>query len=219
VLLTRPQAASARFAAELRAPVVISPLMETVWLDTAPLAVPPDAVVFTSENGVTGFARCQNWRGTAYCVGDRTAQAARQAGFEAQSAGGDLNDLKGLLATQAHGAKQGAKLVHARGRQVAGDLGELAVPLVTYEQRPVALTREARKALRDRHAVIVPLFSPRSAVLFAEQLSEAETAPLVIVAMSAAVAQVCADAGLSVTRVADAPDGASMLRAIEAARA
>jgi uroporphyrinogen-III synthase len=213
VLLTRPRAASERFAAELRLPVIISPLMETIWLDAPPLESMPDAVVFTSENGVTGFVRCQKWRGRAYCVGDRTAQAAQGAGFEALSARGDLDDLKDLLAAHA----DGEQLVHARGLHVAGDLGEIATPLMTYEQRPLGLTDEAHKLLSGLNKVIVPIFSPRSAMLFAEELTEADCAPLVIIGLSAAVARACNDAGLSVFNVADAPDGAAMLHAIEIA--
>ncbi|SFR34072.1 uroporphyrinogen-III synthase [Litoreibacter janthinus] len=214
VLLTRPLAASERFAAELRAPVVISPLMETVWIETAPLTAPPDAVAFTSQNGVEGFIRCQSWRGTAYCVGDRTAQAAKEAGFDAESAEGDIADLTALLAKRA----PGAALVHARGRHVAGELGVRAVPLVVYEQRVMALTPEARKLLSAKDKVILPLFSPRSATLFAKQLTGAEQAQLVLVAMSEAVAQACTDSGMPVACIADAPDAASMKLAIEAVR-
>ncbi|MEP3347153.1 MAG: uroporphyrinogen-III synthase [Litoreibacter sp.] len=214
VLLTRPRAASERFAAMLPAPVLISPVTQTIWVDVQPLLSAPDAVVFTSENGVAGFAKAQAWRGQAYCVGDRTAQTAGDAGFDATSAGGDVEDLKRLLIQCA----QGQSLVHARGRDVAGDLGDLVAPMVVYEQVTEPLSGEARAILEGVDRVIVPLFSPRSAAFFAEQLTRSLGRQVTIVAMSDAVAQTCRDLGLVVAQIADRPDGPSMLRAIEAAR-
>lgn len=210
VLLTRPLAASRRFAKLLDVRVVISPLMETLWLAPRVLPDVPDVVVFTSENGVLGFKRCQKWRGRALCVGDRTAQAAQDAGFDAVSAGGDLEDLKKLLDLES----DGAQLVHARGRYVAGDVGPNVRVLIVYEQSPLPLTDEACKALNGTSKVIVPLFSPRSATRFAEQLPRGKTAPIAVVAMSAAVGDAARIGGLEVALVADAPDGPAMIRAI-----
>ncbi|WP_040818990.1 uroporphyrinogen-III synthase [Litoreibacter arenae] len=214
VLLTRPKAAGTRFAADLAAPVILSPLMKRVFLDFEPLDEAPDAMVFTSENGVRGFVRGSEWRGRAFCVGDRTAQEARDAGFDAESAGGDLRDLHALLAKRA----QGMRLIHARGRHVAGDVEMGAVPLTVYEQRAVPMSAEARAALAKDQTVIVPLFSPRSVALFAEQLTGKEVASLVLIVISEAAADVARGRGLSVDRVADAPDAAAMLRAIEDVR-
>ncbi|RLJ41264.1 uroporphyrinogen-III synthase [Litoreibacter meonggei] len=214
VLLTRPKAAGERFAADLAAPVILSPLMETVFLDFEPLEQAPDAMVFTSENGVRGFVRGSEWRGRAFCVGDRTAQEARDAGFDAESADGDLRDLNTLLADRA----QGMRLAHARGRHVAGDVDMGAVPLTVYEQRAVPLSDEARAALGRAHKLIVPLFSPRSAALFAKQLTGKEIATLDVIVISDSAAKVAQDAGLHVARVADAPDAVAMLHAIERAR-
>lgn len=213
VLLTRPRAASERLAAQISAQVVISPLMEVIWRSVPVLGEAPDAVVFTSQNGVEGFVRNADWRGVAYCVGDRTAQAAQAAGFQAVSAGGDLSDLKAMLAARA----KGARLIHARGLHVAGDLGDIASPLITYEQRPLALSLEARKVLSGMNKVVVPLFSPRSAALFVQEFSRIGHAPLVVVAISKSVAKACSDAGLEVAFVASSPDGAAMINAIEAA--
>lgn len=214
VLLTRPKAAGERFAAELAVPVILSPLMETVFLDPEPLDTPPDAMVFTSENGVRGFVRGSAWRGLAFCVGERTAQEARDAGFEAESADGDLRDLNALLSDRA----EGLRLVHSRGRHVAGDLILPSIPLVTYEQRPLSLTEDARRALGTDGKLIVPLFSPRSAALFAKQLNGTEKAALDVIVISQAAAEVAEGAGLQVSCVADAPDGVAMLHAIEARR-
>ena len=214
VLLTRPLAAATRFAAELDAPVILSPLMETVFLDAARLEQAPDAVVFTSENGVRGFVRGHAWRGRAFCVGGRTAAEAEGAGFDAESADGDLRDLNRLLAARA----EGLRLVHPRGRHVAGDVDMGATPLTVYEQRPLALSAEARGVLRTEGTVIVPLFSPRSVALFAKQLTGDEVAALHVIVISDAAAEVARSAGLTVARVADAPDAVAMLHAIQDAR-
>ena len=215
VLLTRPKAAGERFAANLAAPVILSPLMEIVFLDPDPLEETPDAVVFTSENGVRGFVRGHTWRGRAFCVGERTAQEARDAGFDIECANGDLRDLNALLVARA----QGMRLVHARGRHVAGEVDNGAVPLTVYEQRAVPLSDAARAALGTADKLIVPLFSPRSAALFAKQLTGDEIATLEIIVISEAAAKVAQDAGLQVAVVADAPDAVAMLHALEAARA
>lgn len=213
VLLTRPKAASERFAASLSGSVVISPVQEILWREALIPNGVIDGVVFTSQNGVEGFARSQTWRGPAFCVGDRTAQAASAAGFQASSAGGDVADLKELLKEQG----QDMRLVHARGLHVAGNLGDLAEPMIVYAQGDLALSDEARKLLKGMETVIVPLFSPRTAQAFAQQLGKADCAPLVVIAMSAAVAQTCEEAGVHVDMIAKSPDGNAMLRAVEAA--
>lgn len=185
--------------------------METVWLtpDAAPAA---DALVFTSETGVLGWTQLHQTRGKAYCVGDRTAAVAREAGFDAQSAGGDARDLAAML----EGVPSQVRLVHVRGRHIAADMGALAAPYIVYDQKPLPLTSAALGLLAGEGTVVLPFFSPRSVALFKAQNSPLR-ATLIPVAISPAVATAVRDANLSNALVADTPDAGAMLRVIASA--
>ena len=226
VLLTRPAAASARFADALRrafgpaTTVFISPLMEPEFL--RPL-IPPeqfDALILTSETGA-GAARRLSAEGAslptrAFCVGDRTANAAVAAGFAAQSARGDAQGLVRLIDT----TDRHSRFLHLHGQETTGDivqqlgnLGIFACGAVVYRQRPLTLTPEAEKLLAGRNPVIVPLFSPRSADLLGHAGPVA--APLLIAALSAAVADRAATLHPQRMIIVQRPDADAMLRAIE----
>jgi len=218
VLITRPIDGSLRFTAALRvacgadAEVVISPLLE-VRLLTPEVHIPPRAsLVFTSDAGVAAA------RGVisspagvhAFCVGDRTAEAASQAGFEAVSAGGDLNALVEVVARESAGP-----LVYLRGRHVSGDLvGAMArhgiecTEYIVYEQRSKPLSSSARAALIGGAPCLVPVFSARSADRFLDECPS-EATPR-IVAMSSAVAAVFAGTRFSV-EIAAAPSLSAMV--------
>lgn len=207
VLLTRPKAASERFAALIDAPCVISPLMKTLWV--SPETVPPhDALVFTSETGVAGWIRLNDTRGVAYCVGDRTADKARDAGFEAHSAHGSAQDLIGMLDS----LPSEKQLLHVRGVHAANDLGDHVTPYVVYEQRACSLLPEAKSLLRSSQEVVLPFFSVRSVALFQAQSSPLH-ATLFPVAISQAVSDAISRAGMGNSVVAERPDGEAMLRA------
>jgi uroporphyrinogen-III synthase len=83
---------------------------------------------------------------------------------------------------------------------------------VVYDQRAVPLTNEARRLLAGDRAVVVPLFSPRSADLLLAQGPFA--APLRVAALSPAVA--ARAEGLCPERmvVAERPDGVAMMDAV-----
>lgn len=101
VLITRPRADSERIAELLHRDGIaafIWPLTEIRFIDGA---VPPEpaALAITSSNAVAGYSRLTRDRtATVYCVGNRTAETARMAGFEdVQSADGDFAALVGLI--------------------------------------------------------------------------------------------------------------------------
>lgn len=226
VLLTRPAAAGDRFAADLaqdhgeRLRIISSPLI-------APRFLHPDlpdgaaGLVLTSETGVTATQRLQD-RGAAlpkraFCVGDRTAAAARQAGFDAVSAGGDADALVAMILS----LRITGPLLHLHGRDTRGDVAPRltagGVPTsghVVYEQLPQPLSMDARAVLDTDGVVIVPLFSPRTASLFAATVPHRAT--LWVAAMSPAVAD--AVAGLPVARIVTAarPDATAIRAAIAA---
>ena len=183
VLITRPQPAAHRFAAELAGlglRCVIAPLMRIVGVahDTAAVAA-ARGVVFTSENALP-HAGPGNGR-PAFCVGPRTAEAARAAGFVVTEGPGDAAGLMPMLSGLGDG------WLHLRGVQVAA---ELPVPgVIVYDQQPLTLSPQAGALLRETAPVIMPLFSPRAAAIAARAVAAArpeEGAPLWLAPISAA---------------------------------
>jgi uroporphyrinogen-III synthase len=228
LLLIRPAAQAADFAAALE--VALPGRFRTVAASVIEILSLPGAVdlegvgglLFTSANGVAQFAARVSRRDLpAYCVGAMTAAAARKAGFDAASAGGDVAALAALVAAR-HPPEAGP-LLHVRGRHAAGDLsGRLAAAgfevraAEIYDQRPCAPGPEALALLRDGTAEVVAAFSPRSARIFAEaaQTEYWDLAGATAVALSGA-----ADAGLGGTGftrriVAAAPTRDGMIAAL-----
>ena len=169
VLLTRPEAQSRAFANALRnrfgaaLEIVESPLLEIRFLQPDVAFEAYDGVVFTSQNGVAAAKHLGLPKGIkAYCVGDRTAEAAAALGCDVTSASGDVDALGTLISD----APLDQRFLHLRGRHAAGTLPENVTPVVAYEQVALALNGEARRLLSDGKQVAVPLFSPRTAALF-----------------------------------------------------
>lgn len=169
LLITRPEALSSRLvdalaARGVQAPTVISPVIEIRPRD---VTLPEGAeLVLTSQNAVPVLP-AGRWR--AWCVGDRTAEAAAAAGLQAVSAGGDAEALLRLLLKARPGP-----LIHVRGAHAAGEIverlreaGLAAEEVVAYDQVPLRLSAEAAALLAGRGAVVMPLYSPRSAGLVA----------------------------------------------------
>ena len=222
VLLTRPRAASERFAKALRAEVgpvqvAILPLMEI-----APLVAGLDldgvaALIFTSAAGVEVFARLTRNRDLpAWCVGDRTAEAARDIGLKATSAGGDAAALVALMAE----ARPDGRLLHLHGAHTRGDVAERlaaanlrAEARAIYDQVSVPAGGAFAAALDHDGPVIVPLFSPRSAKLFAE-VPRSDAHGVHPVALSTAVRAALPQALAARTVTADSPDAPAMIRAM-----
>ena len=222
VLLTRPAAQSASFAQSLQAQVeglrvVVSPLMVTVFHTVTLPKEPLQGVILTSQTGAEAAGRLRTQLpDLAYCVGDRTAQVAREAGFRVQSAQGDAEALLALILREKPQA-----LIHLRGREARGDLaqrlsaaGVFTQERVVYAQDAQPLSDEAVAVLSGKAPVLVPLFSPRSAeILGAAWQGLATHAPLVVVAISQAVAEAAAFCPTKPVLAAH-PDAPSMLNAV-----
>lgn len=213
VLITRPEAAARRFAAQIEAldlRHVIAPLLRIVGVPHDAAAV-QDAkgLVFTSENGVR-FAGPGRGR-PAWCVGPRTAEQARKAGYDVREGPGDAARLIPLI------GDLGPGWLHPHGAHVAA---RLPVPgMVVYDQLPLPPSPEALALLQGAAPVILPLFSPRSARLAAEAARASPGAPLRIVPISAAAEAAWRAAwpeGPVRCAVADQPDAEGILRAIRA---
>ena len=204
LLLTRPQADSVRLAAMLPEwPAVISPILRIVPVahDAARLRA-ANALVFTSAHAVPSAGPGAGRR--ALCVGGRTANAARAAGFSVTEGPGDAEGLLPLIA-----AWEGP-LLHPHGQHVAR---VLPVPgIVVYDQTPQDLSNEAQDLLGQGGDVILPLFSARSAQLVAEAV-RGTVSRLWPVAISAAVMQAW-NAPFAGQAMADAPTQDAVARAI-----
>lgn len=219
LLLTRPRAASERFAAEIAArgvsiEVLVAPLMEIVQLDVAPPVAAGAEIIFTSSNAIAAAGPGAGRR--AWCVGSRTAEVARDAGFDATAAGACADELVASLL--AH--RPAGPLVHLRGRHQRGDVverlreaGLSATSQVVYDQVERAPDEVFASAL-SRSPLIVPLFSPRSAELFASAALGAwqpSSPGDALIALSAAVKAAVPRQWQSRTGVAARPDGDAMI--------
>ena len=224
LLLTRPLPQSQRFAAQFRQrfgadwPVVIAPLMALVAIAPVPDLASFAGLILSSETTAAMLAGSgQKVTMPCYCVGARTADAARALGARVAAVGQDAADLAGMMTLLA----PPGRLVHLCGTHVAGDLanrlnsaGIETVSCVIYDQIDQPLTALALELLAGDEPLVVPLFSPRSAHLFQDQ-TRASRAPLWVVALSPAVSDALTR---QVARhsVADRPDGAAILDALAA---
>ena len=223
VLLTRPKAQAQAYADELRrelppdVAILVSPLMR---IQTLPVEIDlgnAKALAFTSANGVRSFANATKDRSlTAYCVGNATAEVAKEQGLKVVSADGDASDLIRLLASV-----QGP-ILHPRGTQAAVDLaqelrqsGHQASDVVLYSQQPQALSQPAKRLLASQIPVAVPLFSPRTAENFVQQISTEQLSDVTLICISDTVARQM-DAVKVNVRIAVRPDAKSITREIAA---
>lgn len=120
------------------------------------------------------------------------------------------------------GARATGPFLYARGQETAGNLANelkdfniTVDEMVVYEQQARPLTPEAAALLADDKPVLAPLFSPRTAALFcAEPPVQRRHAPLLLAALSPAVAAACTAAQAQHILCAARPDAESMLDAI-----
>ena len=218
VLLTRPARGSAEFAEALRAAlgeleILQSPLMEIVPVEPAALPGPEDAVIFTSVSAVEMFSKLQPGSGRrAWCVGERTAQAAREAGFAPRAGKGGAVNLAEIICTE----QPVPRLWHMHGTHQRGDLAELLGALghncrseVIYDQSSLPLDPALAARLATGEPMVAPLFSPRTARLLAAAVKNLG-ANLRVVALSGAVAKEWPGKPV----IAERPSAAAMLDAV-----
>ena len=84
--------------------------------------------------------------------------------------------------------------------------------MVAYRQDERTLNAEAQAALAGREAVVLPLYSPRSAAILAAQGPFA--APLRVIAISRPTLKAAGTLGAAEARIIGNPDGREMLLAI-----
>jgi uroporphyrinogen-III synthase len=211
----------ARIAALGHRPV-IAPLMEVranrARLDLAGVG----AIVFTSRNGVAAFARQRAAPDLpVFAVGDRTAKAARHAGFQrVMSAAGDVEALTSLILAR-RDAFAGT-LLHAGALEPAGDLpgalrraGLTVTHAPIYRTCPVAPARLAAVASEAAACeAVVMLYSPKAAAALAALYARREAAPGAAVCISPAAQAALGGLPIGRLAVAKAPTEAAMLDAL-----
>lgn len=163
VALTRAEPEASRTAERVRtrgAEAIVAPLLTIVPCGYDTSTEGAQAIIFTSTNGVRAFPDARGARDRiVLTVGDATAEAAREAGFnDVRSADGDVAALAALAKAALDPAK--GKLVHIAGDHVAGDLGG--------ELRAAGFTVERRLAYASVAAATLPdaLKQPLDIVLF-----------------------------------------------------
>ena len=230
VVVTRPQSDGERTAAVLRArghEVLVAPLMRVESI-AANLGGEWRAVVVTSANApiaiMESAARSALIGLPLFAVGQRSAEAGRQAGFrDVVSADGDARDLVRLIATRVTGG--GAPLLYLAGEDRAADLlGDLSARGIAAEMRvvyrgvTVSFPLELTKALEAREVDAVLHFSRRSADNYVAGAKRAGIAgPALAVrhlCLSAQVAEALAEAGR--IAIAARPDEAALIELLQA---
>ncbi len=176
LLLTRPQPGADQSAQILRArghEVLLAPLLNVEPLPDADLGAPPwGAVLFSSANAARAIARHPRVSELlplpALAVGDRTAEAARAAGFtDVQSAGGDAKDLARAASARFAGSKAPVLYLAGedRARELAAQISGLILrTVVVYRAvQATAFPPAAGAALAESRVDGVLHFSLRTA--------------------------------------------------------
>lgn len=227
VLITRPEPAAGRTAAALVArghDVWKLPLMQIEPV-AADLSGDWGGVIITSANVPAAIAgnpaRAALLALPLLAVGQRSAEAARAAGFtEVTSAGGDVGDLLRALATRR--LDQVAPVLYLAGEDRAADLvGELAAHGIAAEMRVVyraatlPFPDELVAALESGDVQAVLHFSRRSAESYLAGAVEADVAEQALkvrhYCLSAQVAEPLQAAGAKRVAVAPRPQEPALI--------
>ena len=233
VLVTRPKEDAAGLAEALTAlgcEAVLEPLFHVEFMDTAALDLSDvHALLLTSANGARALSRRDVSRELpVYAVGDATASAAREAGFEqVHSADGGVDQLAELVMDRM--PPDAGVLLHVAGSEVAGDLGGALESAgygyrraVLYRAVPVkGLTAATVAALKDGDIDAVVFYSPRSAETCIELMRKARVVraarELDALCLSAAVGEAASELTWRDVRVAPRPSQESLLSLIGSA--
>ena len=220
LLLTRPRGGNDRFVAALdpelrdKVQVVMAPLLDIVAIEPFPDCGHCDAAIFTSGNGVAlapeGSAR------PAYCVGRRTADEAARKKWQVVHVAATAEELVQALA----GTSPSGRVLHFAGQHRRGEvverlqaLGTDVAACILYDQHERRLSNEAKALIENAHKIIAPIFSPRTAEIFATQVPCRNR--IVAVALSPAVASPLSGCGLAHIHICDRPDANQMSEDIE----
>ena len=215
VWITRTQPGADATADRVRAlgfTPVIAPLLRVERTD-APASSGED-IAFTSANGPRHYNG--SVAGTAWCVGEATADAARAAGFtDIRVGGGDVASLAAMMATELR-----RPVLHWAGAHVRGDLSGVLSEAGHDARRVVAYRAVAVESPPlDRPVDIVLFHSPRAAEVFASLDRPAVRATVSISPATDSVLAAAKLATLSPHRryIATGPNDAAMMTALQRA--
>lgn len=227
LLLTRPFGTAQVDASRVRAlgwrgDIVIAPLMQiTARALTKGQLAGARTIIATSQHAISTLVNADAARDVAlWCVGPRTLAAAQKAGFTALF-GGKGGDGNALLAQMLDAGITGPVL-HLHGDHLALDLaarlrdaGHNAQGIAVYGQDAIALSADGQACLTAPGDVVVPLYSPRSARLFAAAWGalRGPQARIHLIALSENVARAAADVPALSRETLPFPDGDAMLDA------
>jgi uroporphyrinogen-III synthase len=241
ILVTRPEPDNETTAAALRAKGF--GVLQAPMLRFEPVAFHDDmdarygAVIVSSANALRAIEAGLAGRLLTlplFAVGERSAKAARHAGFrDVAVAEGNAAALRDLIiaSVRAKTLKKASTLLYLAGADLAGDLaGELGergfsvVTHTTYRMIPVSsLPQEAVDAFAANGIDAVLHYSRRSARAFLDAVRAAgvEISALAIpqCCISDAVAQVVRDVGATQVLVARSPDESGLFEALDRASA
>jgi uroporphyrinogen-III synthase len=242
ILVTRPQPDNETTAAALRAKgfgVLSAPMLRfeaIAFHDDADARY--GAVIVSSANALRAIeAQLGGSRLLTlplFAVGERSAEAARHAGFrDVAVADGNAAALRDLIVASVRGKilKKASTLLYLAGADLAGDIaGELGergfsvVTHTTYRMIPVlSLPQEAVDAFAANRIEAVLHYSRRSARAFLDAVRAAgvEISALAIpqCCISDAVASVVRDVGATQVLVARSPDESGLFEALDRALA
>lgn len=199
VLVTRSEPGASETAQRLRQ-AGLAPIVESLFA-IAPIDVTPpdfDALAFTSANGVRRFAKLSPRRDAqVFCVGQRTAQEARAAGYtHVASSDAAVDALATLIQRD---LAPGARLLHAGNEDTRGDLaGRLCTAGLRADFLPIfrAVAVETPGPALGAHLAggakldAVLIHSPRAASILTGFVSGTTiAAPLSVAVISAAAAE------------------------------
>jgi uroporphyrinogen-III synthase len=206
IWLTRPAEDSAAMADMLNArgvATIISPVMKLELLSAPTITKNPSAILLTSRHAA--FAIHDDWKNIpTYCVGDATAQVARDSGCSEVIAGS--GEVLALLPVLSKTFMRDDTILYLSGEEVRFDLPMLAAShqlTITREivYRTVAetmLTDELKTVLANKNLAGVSCFSPHTARIISDLLTAANltqnAADLDFYALSLAVAEAAAGA-------------------------
>lgn len=239
-LITRPREDAETLAGLLRQrgiEPVIEPMLVVHPLAGAEVDLEGvQALLLTSANGARVLAGRElaaagtDWRHLrVFAVGNATAKAARDQGFErVASADGDVASLGRLVARDLDPRK--GVLLHVAGTRVAGDLaarlrksGFAVRRAVLYEATAAPALSPGLVSMLNAGAIDLALFfSPRTAKSFVSLARKAGVAPacesVTALCLSAAVAEAAKAIDWAEVGVAGCPDLAGMLALIDGVR-
>jgi len=216
LIVTRPFETGRSFAAKVQdqfgeVEAILSPGLKIVPLDPV---VPKDIahLIFTSANGVAQTDRLKLPKDAhAWCVGSKTAEAAKAQGFATTVGGGDAYQL---IETVKDAAPK-RKIVHVAGQNRLGDIaatlrrsGLDCSEVIAYDQEVCAPTPALRRAMLGDRPLVIPLFSARSGLTI---LGIERFAPMHIVAISQNVADAATDWDVDTVVCAMRPDELAMV--------